>query len=70
MSIPSSIIQVGKCYLVEPGGRVRRVVEITRDGYVRYETRNKTAGGGSSKSVVMEGLEKFAREAAGEVPCD
>jgi hypothetical protein len=70
MAIPSSIIQVGRCYLVEPGGRVRRVVAVTRDGNVQYQTRATIEGGGSSESVDKMGLERFAREAVREVPCD
>jgi hypothetical protein len=70
MALPPSDIQVGKCYLVEPGARVRRVVAVTRDGSVQYEARDKLAGGGSSHSLVTVGLEKFAREAVPEVPCD
>jgi hypothetical protein len=45
MGIPVGSIAVGKCYATEIG-QVRRVLEV-KDEKVKYESRGKTAHGGS-----------------------
>jgi hypothetical protein len=45
MGVPVESVAVGKCYLTEIG-QVRRVLEI-KEARVKYESRGKTAHGGS-----------------------
>jgi len=68
MGIPAQNISVGKCYITEIG-QVRRVLEV-KDGRVKYESRGKTAHGGSWGAGTTVGDGKFARDVEREVPCD
>jgi hypothetical protein len=68
MGIPVASIAVGKCY-VTAIGQVRRVLEI-KDAKVRYESRGKTAHGGSWGDPVGVSTVKFARDVEREVACD
>jgi hypothetical protein len=70
MAVSIASIQVGKSYLFEPGGNVRRVVGITSDGKIEYIAHSATDGGGSAKSIVTMSLDRFARDAVCEVPSD
>ena len=45
MGVPVESVAVGKCYVTEIG-QVRRVLEI-KNAIVKYESRGKTAHGGS-----------------------
>ena len=47
MSIDSSTIVVGNCF-VTASGQVRRITEITADGRVGYESRGKSYQKGES----------------------
>lgn len=66
--MPVAVIEVGKCYMTA-FGEIRRVLEIS-SGKVKYETQQKTAGGGSSTSWVTVGDGRFANDVEREVPCD
>jgi hypothetical protein len=66
--IPIENIAVGKCFVTEIG-QVRRVLEI-KDGTVKYESRGKTAHGGSWGDVATVADGKFARDGNPRVPCD
>ena len=68
MGIPVSEIAIGKCYLTALG-QVRRVLRLG-SGKVTYESRGKTATGGSwgEQNTVSDG--RFARDVEQEVPCD
>jgi hypothetical protein len=68
MGVPLEGIAVGKCFLTELG-QVRRVLSV-RDGIVTYESRGKTAHGGSWGSITTRGIAHFARTVDREVPCD
>jgi hypothetical protein len=68
MGIPVESIAVGKCFVTEIG-QVRRVLEM-KDGKVKYESRGKTAHGGSWGDVATVADGKFARDVTREVPCD
>jgi hypothetical protein len=68
MGIPVESIAVDKCFVTEIG-QVRRVLEL-KDGKVKYESRGKTAHGGSWGDVTTVGDGKFARDVNREVPCD
>jgi hypothetical protein len=68
MGVPVESIAVGKCYITEIG-QIRRVLEV-KDGRVKYESRGKTAHGGSWGAWTTVGDGKFAREVEREVPCD
>ena len=59
---------VGKCYLTEIG-QVRRVLDI-KQARVRYESRGKTAHGGSWGALTTVSILRFARDVEREVPCD
>ncbi len=60
MGVPVGSIAVGKCYITEIG-QVRRVLEV-KDGRVKYESRGKTAHGGTWGAWTTVGDGKFARE--------
>jgi len=68
MGIPVDSIAVGKCFVTEIG-QVRRVLEV-KDGEVKYESRGKTAHGGSWGDVAAVADGKFARDVDREVSCD
>jgi len=68
MGVPVESITVGKCYVTEIG-QIRRVLEV-QDGRVKYESRGKTAHGGSWGPWTTVGDGKFAREVEREVACD
>jgi len=68
MGIPVDGIAVGKCFVTEIG-QVRRVLEV-KDGKVKYESRGKTAHGGSWGDIAAVADGKFAREVDREVPCE
>ena len=68
MGIPVESIAVGKCYATEIG-QVRRVLEV-KDGKLKYESRGKTAHGGSWGALTTVGDGTFARDVDREVPCD
>jgi hypothetical protein len=68
MGIPVDSIAVGKCFLTAIG-QVRRVLEV-KDGKVKYESRGKTAHGGSWGDATTVGSGTFARDVDREVPCD
>lgn len=69
MALSPMNIQVGRCYLVEPGSRVFRVVALTADGNVQYETQSQIDGGKSASSRVTVSRDRFARDAVREIPC-
>jgi hypothetical protein len=68
MGIPMESIAAGKCFVTEIG-QVRRVLEV-KDGMVKYESRGKTAHGGSWGDIITAADGKFARDVNREVPCD
>ena len=68
MGIPVDGIAVGKCFVTEIG-QVLRVLEV-KDGKVKYESRGKTAHGGSWGDIAAVADGKFARDVDREVPCD
>ena len=68
MGVPVASVAVGKCYLTEIG-QVRRVLEI-KEAMVKYESRGKTAHGGSWGSLTTVSSLRFARDVEREVPCD
>ena len=67
MGVPVESVAVGKCYVTEIG-QVRRVLEI-KNAIVKYESRGKTAHGGSWAPYRISIL-RFARDVEREVPCD
>ncbi len=69
MAVPVGSIRAGKCYLVEPGSRIRRVLAITPSGRVEYVERSGTDQGGSSRHRVVIGEGRFAQDVTREVPC-
>jgi hypothetical protein len=68
MGIPVESLAVGKCYLTEIG-QVRRVLEI-KEAMLKYESRGKTAHGGSGGALTTMSVLRFARDVEREVPCD
>jgi hypothetical protein len=68
MGVPVASVAVGKCYLTEIG-QVRRVLEI-KEAMVKYESRGKTAHGGSWGALTTVSNLRFARDVEREVPCD
>jgi hypothetical protein len=68
MGIPVESLAVGKCFVTEIG-QVRHVLEI-KSGKVKYESRGKTAHGGSWGDVATVADGTFARDVIREVPCD
>lgn len=69
MGLSPMTVQVGKCYLVEPGSRIYRVVAVTADGNVQYTTQSQTDSRGSVSSLVTVSRDRFVRDAVREVPC-
>ena len=68
MGVPVEGVTVGKCYVTEIG-QVRRVLEI-KNAMVKYESRGKTAHGGSGGALTTMSVLRFARDVEREVPCD
>jgi hypothetical protein len=68
MGVPVESVAVGKCYVTEIG-QVRRVLEV-KMAMVKYESRGKTAHGGSWGTLTTISILKFARDVEREVPCD
>ena len=68
MGVPVEGVAVGKCYLTEIG-QIRRVLEI-KEAMVKYESRGKTAHGGSWGALTTVSILRFARDVEREVPCD
>jgi hypothetical protein len=68
MGVPVGSIVAGKCYVTEIG-QVRRVLQA-RDGNVKYESRGRTAHGGSWGAVTTVSDVKFARDVDRDVECD
>jgi hypothetical protein len=68
MGVPVRSVAVGKCYVTEIG-QVRRVLEI-KEAMVKYESRRKTAHGGSWGALTTISILRFARDVEREVPCD
>jgi hypothetical protein len=68
MGVPVESAAVGKCYVTEIG-QVRRVLEI-KNAIVKYESRGKTAHGGSWGAFIAITILRFARDVEREVPCD
>jgi hypothetical protein len=68
MGVPVESISTGKCFVTEIG-QVRRVIEA-KNGKVKYESRGRTAHGGSWGAVTTVGDVKFARDVDHEVDCD
>jgi hypothetical protein len=68
MGIPVESIAIGKCFETEIG-QVRRVLEV-KDGKVKYESRGKSAHGGSWGDATIVADRKFASDVNREVPCD
>ena len=68
MGVPAESVAVGKCYVTEIG-QVRRVLEI-KEAMVKYESRGKTAHGGSWGALTTISIVRFARDVEREVPCD
>ena len=66
MGVPVETVVVGRCDLTEIS-QVRRVLEI-KEAMVKYESRGKTAHGGSWGALSTVSILRFARER--EVPCD
>jgi hypothetical protein len=58
MGVPVASIVAGKCYVTEIG-QVRPVLEA-KDGKLKYESRGRTAHGGSWGAVTTVGDVKFA----------
>ncbi len=68
MSVPPESIEVGKCYLTN-SGFVRRVLEISPQGWIVYERRPAYR----PEAVWLEcnqHLSGFAPQIEREVPCD
>lgn len=70
MAVSLRSIAVGKCYLFDPGSRVRRVVAILPTGFVEYVARLKPEEGYFSTLKHVVKMDHFARDAVREVPCD
>jgi hypothetical protein len=68
MGVPLENVAVGKCFVTEIG-QVRRVLEI-KEATVKYESRGKTAHGGSCGALTTVSILRFARDVEREVPCD
>jgi len=68
MGVPVESVAVGKCYVTEIG-QVRRVLEI-KNAIVKYESRGKTAHGGSWGAPIAISILRFARDVEREVPYD
>ena len=68
MGVPVGSIVAGKCYVTEIG-QVRRVLQA-KDGKVKYESRGRTAHGGSWGAVTTVSDVKFARDVDRDVECD
>jgi hypothetical protein len=60
MGVPVKSVAVGKCYLTEIG-QVRRVLEI-KEAMLKYESRGKTAHGGSWGALSTVSILRFARD--------
>jgi hypothetical protein len=68
MAVSQDGIQVGKCYLAEPGDVVFLVLAIDHDDKVRHEVRTRVAGDASSYSLATMSRERFALSVVREVP--
>ena len=70
MSVDPKSIKAGKCFIT-PANQVRRVIEITAGGRVRYQPRGSAYRGEKSWAPRQEtSRDKFAAEVDREVTCD
>ncbi len=71
MSVPPKSIKVGRCYLSYGcSGQMRRVVRISPEGLVQYETQAPSFRAGSVWAGGALDLALFASSVEREVPCD
>jgi hypothetical protein len=69
MPVDHTRLALGQCYITT-AGQVRRILEITPDGNVRFDSRNENMPNGSWEMEAVVGIDVFAQQADREVPRD